>query len=331
MHRNDHSCCRSSLRAAGLTLVELMVSMSLSLLVVLAVTLLLLSSKSAYITNDDAVVMQESGRHAIEIIARALRQAGYEDWDGAGVVRLSAATASSSLYGMDASSLKSTGTAMDAPVKKSVNGSDVLGIRFHGAGVGEHGDETMLNCGGFGIPSSMKDGTAEERGWSIFFIAEDATGVPELRCKYKGKSSWTAVAIARGVESFQVLYGLDEDGDGVANAFVNASQIDILDEALSLTGASSAEQALDKNRKTHWKKVASIKVAILMRGENAVRADSLAMTHDLFGKDYADATGGADPGTRIAEKSLPAKSRNRMRKTFAATIQMRNQGTGYPA
>lgn len=323
--------CRSRRRHAGLTLVELMVSMSLSLLVVLAATLLLLGSKSAYITNDDAVVIQESGRHALEIIGRALRQSAHEDWDGAGAVRMTAATDSASLIGMDARSLKSTGIAMESPVKKSVNGSDVLGIRFHGAGIGEHGDDTMLNCAGFGVASSMKDGKASERGWSIFFVAEDTTGEPELRCKYKGKTSWTAVAIARGVESFQVLYGLDGDGDGVANVYMSASQVDTLDDALSLSGASSAAQAIDKNRKTHWKKIVTVKVAILMRGENATRPDALGKSYDLFGKDYGDAMAGADHGTRIEEKTLAAKSRNRVRKIFVANIQLRNQCMGNPA
>ncbi|RJG04316.1 pilus assembly protein PilW [Noviherbaspirillum sedimenti] len=314
-----------------MTLVELMVSMSLSLVVILAATLLLLSSKSAYITNDDVVVIQESGRHAIELIVRALHQAGYEDWDGAGAIRLTATTDSANIIGMDARSLKSTGIAMESPVKKSVNGSDVLGIRFHGAGSGELGDETMLNCAGFSVASSLKDGTGSERGWSIFFVAEDATGEPELRCKYKGKSSWTAVAIARGVESFQILYGLDEDGDGVANVYLRASEVDTLDDALSLAGASSAEQAVDKNRKTHWKKIVTIKVAILIRGENAARADAIGKSYDLFGKDYGDAMGGTDHGTRIEEKTLPAKSRNRIRKLFVATIQLRNQSMGNPA
>lgn len=331
MHAKAHSRSCSRKPQFGLTLVELMVSMTLSLLVMLAATTLLLGSKSAYVANENAVVMQESGRHALELIARALRQSGYQDWDGAGVVRQGAVTESASLAGMDARSLKSTAAAMDAPVKKSVNGSDVLGIRYHGAGTGEQGDETMLNCAGFGVPSSLKDGSASERGWSIFFVAEDAAGEPELRCKYRGKSSWTAVAIARGVESFQVLYGLDDDGDGIANAFMNASQVETLDDALLLSGASGAEQAIDKNRKTHWKKIVAIKVAILMRGENAVRADVTGKTLDLFGKDYADAVGNADPGTRIAEKSLPAKSRNRMRKIFAATMQLRNQDIGMPS
>ncbi len=288
MCRSGPATCRSLSYGAGFTLVELMISMSLSLLLVLAATSLLLSSKSAYTANDDAVLIQESGRHALEIIARALRQAGHEDWEGVSTARLGDATDSASLAGLDARSLKSTGAAMAAALKKSVNGSDVLGIRFHGAGSGEHGDGSMLNCAGFGVASGLKDGATAERGWSIFFVAEDAAGEPELRCKYRGKSSWTAVAIARGVESFQVLYGLDSDGDGLANRYLAASAIDMLDDALLLDGADSAEQELDLNRKTHWKKIVTVKVALLMRGASTARADETNKSYDLFGKDYGE-------------------------------------------
>lgn len=313
-------------RHAGLTLVELMVSMTLSLFVVLAATSLLLSSKSAYTANDDMVTIQESGRHAIELITRALYQAGHEDWSSPDGARLAAVTDSASINGLDARSLKSTNPAMESPQKKSVNGSDVLGIRFHGAGIGEHGDETILNCAGFGVPSGLSGG-ASDRGWSIFFVAEDATGEPELRCKYKGKSNWTAVAIARGVESFQVLYGVDVDGDGMANRFLTASELDELDSGLVLAGADAVQKSLDRNAKTHWKKIVVIKVALLMRGVHAARADQLGKSYDLFGKEYGDSRGFIDPGTRIAERSLPSRTRNRLRKTFAATIQLRNRGT----
>lgn len=328
---NKHPSSCSLSRYAGVTLAELMVSLALSLLVVLVATSLLLSSKSAYIANEDAVVIQESGRHVLEIVARALRQAGHEDWDGSGAARLTEATDSASLAGLDARSLKSTNAAMDSPLGKSVNGSDVLGIRFHGAGAGNHGDGSMLNCAGFGVPSVLEKGGTSERVWSIFFVAEDSLGEPELRCKYRGKSSWSEVAIARGVETFQVLYGLDSDADGLPNQFLTATQIEALDDALVLSGADSAALVLDRNRKTHWKKIVALKVALLMRGAHAVRADALAKSYELFGEDYGDAYAGIDPGTRIDEIKLPAKSRNRIRKAFIATIRLRNQNAGGPA
>lgn len=323
-------CSCGFLRHAGVTLPELMVSLALSLLVVLVATSLLLSSKSAYTANEDAVVIQESGRHVLEIVARALRQAGHEDWDGSGATRLTEPTDSASLTGLDARSLKSTNVAMDSPLVKSVNGSDVLGIRFHGAGAGEHGDGSMLNCAGFGVPSVLEKGATSERGWSIFFVAEDSLGEPELRCKYRGKSSWSAVAIARGVESFQVLYGLDTDADGLPNQFLNATQIESLDDALVLSGSDTGALGVDRNRKTHWKRIVALKVALLMRGAHPARADALAKSYDLFGKDYGDAYADSDPGTRIEEIRLPSKSRNRIRKAFIATVQLRNQNVGGP-
>jgi type IV pilus assembly protein PilW len=323
----DHGIVHQS----GVTLVEFMISLGLSLIVVLAATSLLLSSKSAYTVNDDAVMIQENGRYALESIARALRQSGYDDWDGDGVPGLTEATDSANIIGLDARSLKSTTAAMNSPVAKSVNGSDVLGIRFHGAGDGEHGDGTMLNCAGFAVGSGSKKGSPSERGWSIFYVAEDAAGEPELRCKYQGKNAWSAVAIARGVESFQVLYGLDTDADGLPNQFITATQVDKLDDGLVLVGADSVALALDKSRKTHWKKIVALKVALLIRGAHPARADELEKSYALFGKDYRDAYGNIDTGTWIEEKKLPVNSRNRIRKVFSATIMLRNQSIGEPA
>lgn len=315
-------------RQSGVTLVELMVSLALSLAVVLAATSIFVTSQTAYTANDDAALVQDSGRYVLEVIARSLRQAGHEDWDGNGVAKLTRGDDSASIVGLDARSLKATAAALESPIAKAVNGSDVLGIRFYGAGIGDSGDGTMLNCAGFGVASASKGGGIAERGWSIFYVAEDATGEPELRCKYQGKSSWTAVAIARSVESFQVLYGLDGDGDGLPNHFLTATEMEQLDEKLVLTGTDSIARTFEKNRKTHWKKVVAVRVAILVRGTRPARNDDLQYSYDLFGKEYSDAHGAADLGTRIIESGLPAKSRNRIRKVFSANIMLRNQTAG---
>jgi type IV pilus assembly protein PilW len=315
-------------RTAGVTLVELMVSMALSLVVVLISTSLFLSSQVAYTANEDARAIEENGRIAIETIARTLRQARYDDWDPGNGVQLTQLTDSAGIVGLDSRSLKSTTTAIDSPVAKAVNGSDVLTIRFHGAGTGAHGDGTMLNCAGFGVASPSGPDIADRRGWSIFYVAEDSTGEPELRCKYQGKNGWSAVAIARGVETFQLLYGLDADMDGLPNRFVTAREIDELDGSLLLTGADSASRLLDKNRKTNWKKVVAIKVAMLVRGTRNVRGDEPNRTYHLFGSEYSQAFGNYDVGSRVDETKLPSKTRNRIRKMFSTTIMLRNPDTG---
>jgi type IV pilus assembly protein PilW len=318
-------------RQSGLTIVELLISATLGLVIALAAMALLLSSKNAYIAQEENVGLQDTGRYAIESITRAIHQAAYENWDKVDAPVVSTASLSASIFGLDSRSLKSATIAVTSPVKTAVNGSDVLAVRFFGVGFGTNGDGTIINCAGFGVAAPSADTAEQDRGWSIFYVAADSTGVPELRCKYKGKNSWSSEAIARGVESFQVLYGLDTDGDGLPNGFMHASDIDAVDDALILIGADAAAKALDKNTKTHWKKIVAIKVAMLVRGFHDSRADELNKQYDLFGAGYCDAYALTDTGACIKENTLPQKIRNRARKVFAATIQLRNQSLGNPA
>jgi type IV pilus assembly protein PilW len=331
MMRADHFRCRTLLhprvtkRQAGLTLVELMISITLSLLVVLVATAMLLASKSGYIMLDETTRLFETGRYAVESITRAVRQTAYENWDKEEAPIVATAGIGANIAGLDARGLRDNSIGIESPVAKSVNGSDVLAVRFFGAGSGEHGDGSMINCAGFGVSAPISQDSADQtRGWSIFYVAE-SNGEPELRCKYYGKTSWTSDAIARGVESFQVLYGLDTDADSLPNQFVNATAIDTMDDALILSGADAAAKAIDRNKKTNWKKVVVVKIALLVRSSQNVRADALSAQYDLFGKDYSDANGATDLGTQIQENRLSVPVRSRLRKIFTLTIQLRNQ------
>ncbi|WP_019339726.1 PilW family protein [Stutzerimonas stutzeri] len=62
----------------GLSLVELMVAMALSLLLMLGVIQIFLSSKQTYSTNVALSRVQESGRFALEFMANDIRNAGYK-------------------------------------------------------------------------------------------------------------------------------------------------------------------------------------------------------------------------------------------------------------
>jgi type IV pilus assembly protein PilW len=325
MKRHHLHARRMALRRKqhGLTIAELMISMALGLLVILATTILLVSSKSTYTAQDDGTRLQETGRYALENIARWVRQAAFEDWDTEQAPIVADAISSANIDGLDAHSLTERTNGIESALSTSVNGSDVLALRFFGAG-----DGSILNCAGFAVTSAQAQEDAEKgRGWSIFYVA-DSDGEPELRCKYFGKNSWTSEAIARGVESFQVLYGVDTDADGLPNQFLTATAIDALDGQLILDGRNAIERAQDKNKKTYWKKVMVIKVAMLVRGSELARMDALTTQYDLFGKDYADAYATTDRGTRIREDELPPAVRNRLRKVFTQTIQLRNHPAG---
>ncbi len=64
-------------RQRGRSLVELMVGMVIGLIILAALGYLFLGIRQASRTHDDISRMQESGRHALEILGIAIRQAGY--------------------------------------------------------------------------------------------------------------------------------------------------------------------------------------------------------------------------------------------------------------
>lgn len=65
-----------SRQQAGLTLVEIMVSLTLGLIVLLAVGSVYIGSRQTYRVQEDNARIQEAGKYALEVIGRSLRQAG---------------------------------------------------------------------------------------------------------------------------------------------------------------------------------------------------------------------------------------------------------------
>lgn len=63
---------------AGLSLVELMIAVALGMLLMLGVMQVFLSSKNTYASNQELSEIQESGRFALEILTRDIRNAGYK-------------------------------------------------------------------------------------------------------------------------------------------------------------------------------------------------------------------------------------------------------------
>src|SRR5471032_1967579 len=268
-----------AMSARGWTVVEFAIAVALGLIVTLLASGLLLSAGSNYRNHSENVGLNDGGRHALDIMARAIRQGAYVNWDSTAAPVELEADAPASIAGLDARSISRGGADIAATLPAVAHGSDVLALRFSGSGVGGNGDGSSLNCAGFGV--AVPD-AADARGWSIFYVADDGTGEAELRCKYRGASGWGADAIVRGVDTFQVLYGLDTDtpADGVPNTYVQADAINALDAALPLVGATAQERQRERNRRTYWKRVCSVRLALLLHGDANSRPDSEAVQFD---------------------------------------------------
>ncbi|TWI44354.1 type IV pilus assembly protein PilW [Pseudoduganella flava] len=300
-----HRCQR------GIGLVEMMVALVLGLLVTLVASAMLLVANHDFVNHGANARLNDGGRYALEAIAQALRQAAWADLEGT----LPAADGDAGVQGLDARTLPrmAAGTTGAQPLP---GGSDVLAVHFTGAGT-VAGYGSVIDCAGFAV------GTAEP-GWSIFYVGTADDGETELRCKYRSQSgNWNADAIVRGVDSFQVLYGLDtsDPPDGIPDRYLNATAIAALDGALVPSGATAAERAQDLRRRTHWKRVAAVRVALLLHGEAGSRTGTLPERYDLFG-----GTGPPDDaGTVIDEALLAQPLRLRARRLFEQTVLLRNR------
>ena len=294
----------------GVGLAELMVALVLGMLVILAMSSLIFASKSIHAVQIDAFTMDDIARSVFSNMASSVKEAGLINYGNADTPSIGSDELSPAIAGLDASTLKSTSIGIESTSKSLNNSSDVIAIRFFGSGSGNEID-SPLNCAGFGVPAPGSPGQADmERGWSIYYVANDSGGEPNLYCKYKGKS-FTAQSIAEGVESLQILYGIDMP-DGTGNQFLNATEINALDASIP---------AAELNKKTHWKKITSVKVAILVRGKHSSNLNSTTETYDLFGEDYFNPS---DKGTKIIGTDLPKKHAEKLRKVYSATIQLKN-------
>lgn len=302
----------ASFRQRGMTLPELLVAMTLGLGVLLGAASLFIWANRAFAAQVETAAMDDAGRYALEAIARAVRQSAAADWEGSSA-RDPAAPAP--LAGFDARSVSHGGFAIDNPLLDAVNGSDVLAVRFPGTGAPPNGDGTTLDCAGFSAHRN-------EEGWSVFYVARNAQGDTELRCKYRGASAWSSDAVVGAVDGFQVLYGLDGDADGAPERYVNASALAGLDAALVLAGATESERAADLRRRTHWKQVASVRVALLLHGPASRIETAREAIYDLFGSDYGELAGAGDAGTRLLEAALAGGAAPRYRKVFGTTIAL---------
>ena len=295
--------CAPRARQAGLTIAELMVAMALGLAVLLGAGTLLIGSTRAHAALLHATEMDDSGRYAVDALARAVRLAAHTDWERHPEPD---PDAPARIAGLDARSLTRTGAGIDVFAPDVVNGSDVLAVRFPGSGAPPDGDGATVDCAGFPVHR-------DEEGWSIFYVARNAQGESELRCKYRGAANWSSDAVAGKVDSFQVLYGIDLDGDGAPERYLDASAIAALDAALA---------PAEVNRRTHWKRVAAVRVALLLYGPRLESGAGANTVHDLFGPDYGAMFGATDRGTRLSEAALGDHGAPRMRKVVGTTIAL---------
>ncbi|UIF85390.1 PilW family protein [Cupriavidus sp. UYPR2.512] len=286
------------------SLIELLVGLMLGLVVTAAAMVAFQASRTAYLTATDRILLEERGQRALTIIASLLRQSG---WPGEPISATSSA-ALPAVSGADNCGQPAMG-AMPSCGKSGIGRSDALLVRFSGSALTTapaQPDETMVDCSGYAVAARM-DGANANSGYvatNVLYVAAGSDGVPQLLCRYPARRNgvidgigWTSGALIRGIESLQVRYGLDTDGDGRADRFETASTIQPLGESA-------------------WHRVVAVQVAIAVRG-------------DRPGSAAANPGHSADPlptpGTAAGDLAPAAASQAvTARRVFATTVRLRN-------
>ena len=313
----------------GLTLVELLVAMTLGLLVVLAASAALLVSRQGFFAVDAASQLRDNARYAQDTVQRVGVQAGFKN-----IFFMRGSNAASGLdpnppppvFGINNAKRKrddawkeSTSWAANDAGKNS----DILVLRAQTSTASEIStvsDGTIIDCLGLApaaVPTDQNDAVI-----SILHVQASSDGEPALMCTRDPGSS-DPQPLVQGVESFQVLYGVDNvvpataptgATDSVPERYLRADQ-------LTVAGNDVATYA-------NWRRVRSLRIGMVLRSQPGSAVDTASQTFyplgtsvgssgGAVGSAFANATN--DPGSVFT----PAVDR-RLRQVVTFTVHLRN-------
>lgn len=241
-------------RQGGLSIVELMVALVISLLLMTGVIQVFLSSKQTYASNEAASRLQENGRFALEFIAQSARHAGYVE------AANSTASLPSNIASPGNSICNDSGTCSSQGADEEPdNVAFVLQPRIQ--------DGLRRDCLGVnGTGTYAINDTDIIINQFVIIAADPANGEPHpaLGCRSRNtRGGWVTGATAQrlidGIDALQVQYGISTGGD-----------------------SNSVNQYVSADRVTNWENVLAIRIAVLANSMNPVNPPAPARQYVLL-------------------------------------------------
>ena len=287
-------------------------------------------SRQGFFAVDAASQLRDNARYAQSIVQRVGVQAGFKNInmlvppppeDPANPFE-------PSVFGIN-NAKRSTSTAWDAGstwgTSDAGKNSDILVLRAHVSTttgeVGSPSDGSMIDCLGEAPPvTSELDGGF----FNILHVQASSAGEPALMCtRAAAGGGFEAQPLVQGVESFQVLYGVDNvvpntaptgTTDSVPERYLRANQ-------LTVTGNDVATYA-------NWRRVRSLRIGMVLRSQPGSAVDTASQTFYPLGTSKSSASG--DVGSAFADATndpgsefTPAVDR-RLRQVVTFTVHLRN-------
>ena len=334
----------------GVTLIELLIAMVISLVVIGAASSVYLISNQSFTTVDSSSQLQDSARFATYILRRMVQQSGYEDFSDyaadAGRAKSNTAWAGeptcvqADLCGYNnrvvpVASIISGGTGTTGTLAGPFY-SDTLVAQFQGQSLVDSAtkqpsaiaDGSIIDCSG--TPVAGNTTSPPTRAMSALYVEINAvTGEPELYCSsriFTTGAGRPRTPLVKGVEVFKVMYevGNDTEGAPTTNApdgtpdrfrWVSADQVAGL--AITKPANSTTSPAV-----TAWQSVVAVRFGLVLRGDPGTATQpASAITYYPLGQDLANA---ADPATTYV-----APIDSRLRRVVTFTVHLRNRNNAF--
>ena len=294
-------------RQQGLTLIEIMISLVIALLITIIVSYVFLGTRRSYSSQDDNALLQENARFGMDIASRMIRQAGYEysyvnatndvSRDRCRSVAARMVTGGELLPQVD------FGPRLFGQGNVGPAASDRLDVRFCGSGrapAPTPADNQIVDCDGNGVPgnvvgqASLRVADLDGTGGLPRLI--DTSGQPQ-RALVCVNAAGTAQPLIVGVETMQLAYGLDTNGDDAVDQWTVAGL---------MTGVTPFL----------WENVRAVRISLLLRGNSfsltSATPASASFTH-FAGETYSQVTAIAAGSEQL-----------RPRRLYEMTVALRN-------
>lgn len=232
-------------KQSGFSILEVFIAIVISMIMLAGVLQIFINSKNVYNLQTNFAQIQENGRFAAAYMARIIHLAGY---------RTPPTTAS--VFPEIDSVFISPNSPVTGANNTGTNTSDSITVRYQGSGNGTGTpDGTIRDC----LNQPVDSNTIATSTFSI-------TSNNELQCQAvnpNASPSTNTQILISGVESMQVLYGEDVDGDGTADRYVSAS----------FSGLQMS-------------RVVSVRVSILLLSNDPVDLIANSTSYNLLGQVY---------------------------------------------
>jgi len=224
----------------GFTLVELMVSLFISLAMVGGIIVFASSNKGSYTIQNELGRLQENSRFALDTLSRNIGSAGFR------ITEPVAPAVGILAFGPVNTPLDDATSNGTLNLLATGNFTGDFATMFTGDGTGMGSDVLIMNKESVVGATDDCLGQAVTVGATItnvYYIADlDANNLFDLYCEgyENGLSSGAPQTLVEGVDNMQLLYGEDTNNDNTADRFVSA--INVID----------------------WQRIMAVRVALLM-------------------------------------------------------------------